>query len=69
MLLGVTPSGLTGNKTEPSWGGQDYWVVATDASGNKLWDKRYGGFEDDFLLSGTLCKDGGYLLGGIHYPV
>ncbi len=42
----------------------DYWIVKTDAAGNKQWEKRFGGFLDDNLYAVKQCPDGGYLLGG-----
>lgn len=54
----------SGDKSQLSWGGYDYWVVKTDLSGNKLWDKRYGGDGLDFLFSIVPTKGGEYLLGG-----
>ncbi|MBL0072122.1 MAG: hypothetical protein IPP34_10060 [Bacteroidetes bacterium] len=39
LLGGQTFSGLSGDKTEPNWdptlASNDYWIVKTDASGNK----------------------------------
>ena len=33
-------------------------------AGNKLWDKTFGGANNDWLRSITPSPDGGYLLGG-----
>jgi hypothetical protein len=65
FLLGSSGSGASGNKTQPSWGMWDYWVVKTDSLGNKLWDKDFGGTFDDNLES-DVCQttDGGFILGG-----
>ena len=43
LLGGHSTSGLSGDRSQASQGAQDYWVVKTDASGNKQWDKRFGG--------------------------
>ena len=45
-------------------GKMDYWLIKTDAEGNKLWDKTFGGTEDDELTLAQLTPDGGYILVG-----
>ncbi|MFD2245425.1 T9SS type A sorting domain-containing protein [Pontibacter ruber] len=42
----------------------DYWVVKTDATGNKQWEQTIGGNKDDQLMSVQQTQDGGYILGG-----
>jgi hypothetical protein len=65
ILCGTSYSDISGDKTQNNWGGTDYWVVKTDSAGNKLWDKRFGGYSDDFLYAMQATSDGGYILGGI----
>ncbi|MFN8357681.1 MAG: T9SS type A sorting domain-containing protein [Spirosomataceae bacterium] len=64
LLGGYTNSGAGGDKSQASQGGFDYWVVKIDGSGNKLWDKGFGGASDDVLRSMVATTDGGFLLGG-----
>lgn len=64
LLVGYSNSGQDSNKSQPSQGGQDYWVVRIDANGTKLWDKRFGGTLDDYCNAVIPTSDGGYLLGG-----
>ncbi len=64
VLGGYSYSGIGGDKTEASRGYNDYWVVKTDASGVKQWDKRFGGSDGDFLNSLQQTTDGGFILGG-----
>ncbi len=45
-------------------GSLDLWLVKTDLSGNKLWDKTFGGFADDVGLSVKRVSDGGYIISG-----
>jgi len=45
-------------------GGADAWLVKTDSSGNKLWDKTFGGAEGDVAYSVQQTTDGGYILCG-----
>ncbi len=61
---GQTASGQSGNKSEPSRGSFDYWIVQTDASGNKVLDKRFGGWGDDGLYGMKQTIDNGFILGG-----
>ena len=64
IIGGTSYSDSSGDKTQNNWGGTDYWIVKTDSVGNKLWDKRFGGYDDDFLYALQPTNDGGYILGG-----
>jgi predicted secreted protein len=48
-------------------GGGDFWLIKTDAQGNKQWDKTFGGSGDDVGLSVQQTSDGGYILLGYTY--
>lgn len=61
---GYTYSGISGNKTDATYGMGDYWVVKYDAAGNLQWQKTYGGSGYDKLEDIVQTSDGGYLLGG-----
>ena len=61
ILAGESLSGVGGDKTQPCYGGADYWIVKVDSMGNKEWDKDYGGGSIDFI---TMTLDNGYLLSG-----
>ncbi|PSR55170.1 hypothetical protein AHMF7605_17475 [Adhaeribacter arboris] len=61
---GYSPSSIGGDKTQSSQGKNDFWIVKSDKLGKKLWDKRYGGSEDDFLNALIQTLDGGYILAG-----
>ncbi|MFZ0389549.1 MAG: hypothetical protein WAN36_03745, partial [Calditrichia bacterium] len=45
-------------------GGSDAFLIKTDASGNRIWSRPYGGRFDDFGAFLGLTLDGNYLLGG-----
>ena len=63
LFVGSSDSNISGKKSQESRGGKDYWAVKVDASGNQLWDKRFGGSGED-LCKGVITSDGGYLLFG-----
>jgi len=61
----VAASANTGDQAgSTNYGGYDYWVLKTDASGAIQWQKRYGGNNDDYLYSVKQTQDGGYVIGG-----
>jgi hypothetical protein len=70
FLLGAgSRSGADGNKTAPGLGppGSDAgWIIKIDASGNKQWDKTYGGSGgDDYFSTVRATPEGGYIVSGI----
>ncbi len=64
FLSGTTNSPVSGNKTAPSLGGYDMWLVCIAPDGSKLWDKTYGTSGDDFRGTLSPLIDGNYLLTG-----
>ncbi|WP_415329081.1 T9SS type A sorting domain-containing protein [Chryseobacterium sp. MMS23-Vi53] len=51
---------ITGNH-----GGYDAWIVKIDATGNILWQKSYGGANNDYCYDICQTSDGGYAVLGI----
>jgi hypothetical protein len=58
---GIAIAGYTGSYGA---GGFDVWLIKTDADGNILWTKTYGGLGDDYAYSLKQTDDGGFLIGG-----
>lgn len=46
-------------------GGKDIWLLKTDAKGDTLWTKTYGGENDDEGNSVKELKSGGYIVAGV----
>ncbi|MCL5097242.1 MAG: T9SS C-terminal target domain-containing protein [Candidatus Omnitrophica bacterium] len=67
VLGGYSASYTNGNKTSPIWGTNDFWVVRLDSNGDLVWDKSFGGDDDDTLTCLEATSDGGYILGGYSY--
>lgn len=66
LLGGTSNSPADGDKTDSAWTPyiNDFWVVKTDAYGNKQWDKRFGGNEVEQLSAVSQTADHGFLLAG-----
>ncbi|MEO6166762.1 MAG: T9SS type A sorting domain-containing protein [Chitinophagales bacterium] len=64
ILGGFSSSGISGDKTEASLGGDDYWIVKLDNAGNIEWQNTIGGSNSDFLYAAQQTADGGYIIGG-----
>ena len=63
IMAGFSNSPISGDKTEPSKGKTDYWVVKINGTGFVEWDRTYGGEEEEQLFSFTATTDG-YIMGG-----
>ncbi|MBP6659765.1 MAG: T9SS type A sorting domain-containing protein [Chitinophagales bacterium] len=64
ILGGYSESSISGDKTSLSNGGQDFWLIKLDITGNILWQKSFGGSGDDAIFDLKPTSDGGYILGG-----
>jgi predicted RNase H-related nuclease YkuK (DUF458 family) len=48
-------------------GGKDVYMIKTDSKGNKIWQKTFGGGDEDLGLSVVQTSDGGYVIVGTTY--
>ncbi|HKR03153.1 MAG TPA: T9SS type A sorting domain-containing protein [Bacteroidia bacterium] len=64
ILGGRSDSNISGDKTENSNGGFDYWIVKIDSMGNVQWQNTIGGNGDEYFFDLKETTDGGYILGG-----
>jgi hypothetical protein len=56
IIAGETKSYRSGN--------QDVWIIKTDSSGEKIWDRTFGGSFDDGANAIYQTNDGGYIITG-----
>ena len=64
IIAGFSSSGLSGDKSQASKGGNDYWVVKLSSSGAIIWDRTVGGSSDDYAFSIDVTYYGDYIIGG-----
>ncbi len=69
LVLGTTYSPQSGDVSgvgfiSPTNGGCDMWLVKLDSLGNKLWDKRYGGYFCDRGYGMIQSTDGNFIMTG-----
>ncbi len=62
-IFGGYTAGTGGERTTPSYGYNDHWIIRTDALGNILWQRSNGGTMHDALY-GMIQVPGGYVAGG-----
>ncbi len=63
MVLASTKS-MDGDITGKSTTDLDYWLLKLDENGEKLWDRTYGGSQQDKASSISKTSDGGYIISG-----
>lgn len=64
LFVSGSTSGASGDKTSVGKGLRDIWIVRTDATGNKLWDKSYGSGWDEHPTGVKQTSDGGFIIVG-----
>ncbi|RFN59558.1 T9SS type A sorting domain-containing protein [Marixanthomonas ophiurae] len=64
LVGGTSQSDISGEKTENSRGGKDFWILKLNNTGDIIWQRTIGGSGDDNLTSLSKTNDGGYLIGG-----
>ncbi|PWH85701.1 T9SS type A sorting domain-containing protein [Brumimicrobium oceani] len=64
FVLSSSYSSDSGTKSEPSRGGNDYWITKLDGSGNIIVDKTYGGNSDDEINDGLISSSGDLIVTG-----
>ncbi|MDD1727495.1 MAG: PKD domain-containing protein [Methanospirillum sp.] len=63
LVAGVVYS--TDGNVSGNHGQADYWIVNLDENGTLVWQKCFGGSDNDLAESITQTADGGYLIGGM----
>lgn len=64
IVGGSSASGISGNKSQNSYGSYDWWVLKLDSLGNLQWQKAIGGSSSDELRDIHQTADGGYIVAG-----
>ncbi len=64
MVAAVSESPPGPSKSAANFGSFDWWLLKLDAAGNRVWDKTFGGTNDDDLVSIKPTSDGGFILAG-----
>lgn len=64
ILAGNSMSGANYDKTENCRGGEDYWIMKLDSSGEILWQKTFGGSELDNVTDIQQNYEDGFYVSG-----
>ena len=60
---------IAASTTSYTPGNRDWWLLKTDANGDTLWTKTFGGPEGDVPVTARQTNDGGYIMAGLYNPV
>ena len=62
VLAGSSRSELSGDKTEPSNGGDDLWIIKIDNTGTIIWQNTIGGSDGDYSWKIKQSNDAGFII-------
>lgn len=60
----ISQSGISGDKTEASFGGMDYWIVKADSTGSVIWQNTVGGSSNDIPSNMEVDGNGNCIVTG-----
>ncbi|MEZ4938383.1 MAG: T9SS type A sorting domain-containing protein [Crocinitomicaceae bacterium] len=63
LLSGLSSSGISGNKTTPNNGYEDFYCVKVDGTGNIIWDITFGGDSTDVAFCTIELNNEIYIVG------
>ncbi|MEZ4875384.1 MAG: hypothetical protein R2793_08030 [Flavobacteriaceae bacterium] len=64
FIVAASTRSIDGDVTNKTTTDSDYWLLKISPTGTLLWNKTYGGSEDDVATNITKTSDGGYALAG-----
>lgn len=64
LICGHSPSGISGNKTAPLIGLDDYWIIKLNPAGATQWERSIGGTKVDMAETVIETADKGFIIGG-----
>jgi gliding motility-associated-like protein len=64
LLCGYSDGDASGDKSQSSRGGTDFWIIKIDGSGNILWETTLGGSQDEYAEKALLACDGNLVIIG-----
>jgi hypothetical protein len=64
LVGGEAFSPADGNKTEPSYGTWDVWLVCVSTNGTKVWERSFGGTDSDGVWAVAGAHSGDYVVAG-----
>lgn len=64
ILAGWSESSNDGDKTKPSYGQSDEWIIKINSSGEIIWQNAFGGNANDYPTTVVLADNGDYLISG-----
>ena len=67
LICGVSDATTNEFRTAPICADDDAWVIKIDAQGQRLWDRSYGGWDQDWPVRLFVTPDGGFIVGGSSY--
>ncbi len=65
LVTGLSQSFASGNKTSGNNGSYDGWVLKLNSTGDKVWERNYGGVGNETVRSTSILNDGSILIGGV----
>ena len=64
VIAGTSTSNISGDKSQGNNGREDCWIIKINSSGQKIWDKTFGGKDAEHINQIITTLDGGFMVSG-----